>query len=229
MKLTSELLLKAPSYINATKDRELLLRGHKIPLIENLGVTKDLSDVIDFTDNDIQVLGNFPKLKRLKTLLMARNRISHIQTDLASSLPNIEALILTANNISQLADLDPLSKFSKLTYVSLLDNPVTSRENYRLYVIWRNPHIRVLDFIKVKDQERQNAISLFGTHDKPTALASQIMGKKSRVFDASTNGDKKFGTKLTSEDKEKLRAALKSATSLAEIEKIEQSLTSGYF
>jgi U2 small nuclear ribonucleoprotein A' len=228
MKLTSELLLSAPSYLNATKDRELLLRGHKIPLIENLGVTKDLSDAIDFTDNDIQVLGNFPKLRRLKTLLVARNRISHIQTDLASFLPNIESLILTSNNISQLADLDPLSQFKKLTYVSLLENPVTSRENYRLYVIWRNPHIRILDFTKVKDLERQRANTLFGTFDDPTPLASQTMGKKSRVFDASVKGEKKLGPKLTTEDKNKLREALKNATSLAEIEKIEQALSSGY-
>lgn len=229
MKLTSELLLNAPSYLNATKDRELLLRGHKIPLIENLGVTKDLNEVIDFTDNDIQVLGNFPKLVRLKTLLVACNRISHIQPDLASSLPNIESLILTSNNLTQLADLDPLSGFSQLTYLSLVDNPVTSREHYRLYIIWRNPHIRVLDFAKVKDQERKTARELFGTFSEPTTLALQVMGQKTRTFDANgTAGEKKPVTKLAAGDKEKLKAALKNATSLAEIEKIERALNSGY-
>lgn len=40
VKLTPELIAQAPSTINTLKDRELSLRGHKIPAIDNLGVTK---------------------------------------------------------------------------------------------------------------------------------------------------------------------------------------------
>ncbi|PWW75792.1 hypothetical protein C7212DRAFT_201685 [Tuber magnatum] len=38
MRLTTELLQAAPSYLNPLNDRELDLRGHKILAIENLGV-----------------------------------------------------------------------------------------------------------------------------------------------------------------------------------------------
>ncbi|CAZ84018.1 unnamed protein product [Tuber melanosporum] len=38
MRLTTELLQAAHSYLNPLNDRELDLRGHKIPAIENLGV-----------------------------------------------------------------------------------------------------------------------------------------------------------------------------------------------
>jgi U2 small nuclear ribonucleoprotein A' len=102
--------------------------GHKIPSIENLGVAKDQYEAIDFTDNDIATLGNFPLSTRLQTLLCARNRISSIQPNLSKSLPKLHTLVLTQNNISELADLDSLHGFTKLTHVSLVDNPVASKE-----------------------------------------------------------------------------------------------------
>jgi len=40
MKLTPELIAQAPSKLNPLKQRELDLRGLKLPAIENLGVTK---------------------------------------------------------------------------------------------------------------------------------------------------------------------------------------------
>jgi Leucine-rich repeat len=40
VRLTTELVAKAPSYINPIKDRELDLRGKRIPQIEHLGVSK---------------------------------------------------------------------------------------------------------------------------------------------------------------------------------------------
>jgi hypothetical protein len=40
MKLTPELISWSESRISPLKDRELDLRGHKIPAIENLGVTR---------------------------------------------------------------------------------------------------------------------------------------------------------------------------------------------
>lgn len=36
---------------------------------------QDQFDVMDFSDNDIRKLDGFPKLKRLKTLLLNNNRI----------------------------------------------------------------------------------------------------------------------------------------------------------
>lgn len=85
-------------------------------------------DAIDFTDNDISSLGNFPFFPRLHTLLLARNRIKHIQPTLANSLPSLTNVVLTANNMAELADLDPLRHLSKLTHLVLLENPVTRKE-----------------------------------------------------------------------------------------------------
>jgi U2 small nuclear ribonucleoprotein A' len=89
--------------------------GHKIPAIENLGAARD-QECIDFTDNDISVLTNFPQSPRLQTLLCARNRIQRIEKN------------VTKNSVSELADLEVLRGFEKLTFLSLVDNPVANKE-----------------------------------------------------------------------------------------------------
>lgn len=151
----------------------------KIPVIENLGVTKvkrlsktdifhklienvqDLNDAIDFTNNDLRVLGNFPRLNRLQSLLLNNNRISKIESGLETYVPNLHTIILTNNLINELGDLEPLTKLKKLTHLSLLDNPVAKKQHYRLYVIYKFPQLRVLDFNKVKLAEKNQAIALF--------------------------------------------------------------------
>ena len=85
-------------------------------------------DAIDFVDNDIQVLGNFPLSPRIQTLLLARNRVSSIQPTLSHSIPNLTNLQLDSNNLRELADLDPLGSFPRLTHLVLRDNPVTKKD-----------------------------------------------------------------------------------------------------
>ncbi|PSR78507.1 leucine-rich repeat-domain-containing protein [Coniella lustricola] len=127
VRLTADLINNSLSYLNPLKERELDLRGHRIPTIENLGVAGP-QDAIDFTDNDIQILGNFPLSPRIRTLLLARNRIASIQPTLPNSIPNLTSLVLASNQLAELADLDVLGKFARLTHLVLVDNPVTKKE-----------------------------------------------------------------------------------------------------
>lgn len=60
--------------------------------------------------------------------MLARNRVNQIQPTLASSLPNLTSLVLTSNNLAELADLDPLRNFTYLTHVVLMENPVARKE-----------------------------------------------------------------------------------------------------
>ncbi|KAI8289233.1 putative serine/threonine-protein kinase [Colletotrichum sp. SAR11_57] len=257
MRLTAELIRDSLSYLNPLKERELDLRGHRIPAIENLGVAGP-HDSIDFTDNDIQVLGNFPLSPRISTLLLARNRVSSIQPTLPNAIPNLQQLVLAANNLAELADLDALAGFKRLTHLVLADNPVTKRENYRYWVVWRCPTVRFLDYGKVKEAEREKARELFGTAEEPSALASkvcfffylclsniqstgrlmvrftmrQIMGIKSKTLEVSAaNGaaapSKLSRIKLTDKEKERLKEMIKKADSLQEIIRLEKMLTEG--
>ncbi|TVY55186.1 U2 small nuclear ribonucleoprotein A' [Lachnellula cervina] len=233
MRLTTELIQTSLSYLNPLKERELDLRGHKIPAIENLGVAGP-HDAIDFTDNDIQMLGNFPLSPRLRTLLLARNRVSSIQPTLANSLPNLSTLVLHANNFAELADLDVLSTFTVLTHLVLSENPVTRKEHYRTWVVWRCPTVRFLDYKKVKDAEREKGKEIFGTHKEPSILASKIMGVKSKTFDTpSANGvsamatSKNYRVKLTDKERKKVEELIRNAKSLQDIQRLERELNEG--
>lgn len=104
-------------------------RGHgQLSLYANQNGPFQPHDSIDFTDNDIQVLGNFPLSPRITTLLLAGNRVASIQPTIVKSIPNLTNLVLTANNVAELADLDVLGKLPRLTHLVLAENPVTKKE-----------------------------------------------------------------------------------------------------
>ncbi|XP_073715262.1 U2 small nuclear ribonucleoprotein A' [Misgurnus anguillicaudatus] len=225
VKLTAELIEQAAQYTNPVRDRELDLRGYKIPVVENLGATLDQFDTIDFSDNEIRKLDGFPLLKRLKTLMMNNNRICRIGENLEVSLPDLKELILTSNNIQELGDLDPLATVKTLNLLSLLRNPVTNKKHYRLYVINKLPQIRVLDFQKVKLKERQEAEKMF--KGKRGAQLAKDIAKRTKTFTpgAGLQAEKKMGPSAA--DVEAIKNAIANATSLAEVERLKGLLQSG--
>jgi len=112
---------------------------------------QDQFDTIDLSDNEIKKVENFPLLTRLKTLFFNNNQISKLAS-LGEVLPYLDTLILTNNKLTSLSDLDPLATLTSLRTLSLLENPVSLKNNYRLYVIHLLPKLRLLDFKKVKQR-----------------------------------------------------------------------------
>ncbi|KAK3821458.1 MAG: small nuclear ribonucleoprotein U2A [Benniella sp.] len=232
MRLTPELIAQAPCYLNAVKDRELDLRSHKIPAIENLGVTRDLNDSLDLTDNDIRSLSNFPSLPRLKCLLLSNNRISKIAPNLSQHLPNLTTVVLTNNAITELSDLDGLAGCKSIEILSLMDNPVAKKKYYREWVVWKIPSVRVLDFNKIKKTERDRAKKLFEGKSGPSALAESIAATKSSTFEPGEGVPLPLKSSvpaltMSKEDQDKIKAALAKATTLDEITKLERALKEG--
>jgi U2 small nuclear ribonucleoprotein A' len=177
-----------------------------------------MNDTIDLCDNEIAVLDNFPLLPRLRTLLLCNNRIHEIATRLGSQLPGLETLVLTNNTLAQLMHLEPLRACTQLRYLSLLDNPIVHVEHYRLWVVWRLPQLRVVDFTRIKEQERVQAKQLFGDK-RPNALAKSIL---------STFHTKTVETRAKAQvDHDKIRAAIQQATSLDDIKRLEALLKAG--
>lgn len=113
---------------------------------------------------------------------------------------------------------------------------MTRRENYRYWIVWRCPTVRFLDYQKVKDVEREKATELFGTAKEPSALASKIMGIRSRTFDipstsiangTASAGDKSYRVKLTDKEKKRVEGLIRNAKSLQEISRLEKELNDG--
>lgn len=225
VKLTPDLINQSMQYINPVRDRELDLRGYKIPVIENMGATLDQFDTIDLSDNDIRKLDGFPLLKRLKCLLLNNNRIVRLSDTLAEQIPNMESLVLTGNQMQELGDLDPLVNLKSLNTLSLLYNPVTSRPHYRLYLIYKLPQLRLLDFQKIKQKERDEAKALFKS--KAGKEIQKEIAKKAKTFVPGAGLPAETAKGPSPEDLWKMREAISKASSLEEIERLNKLLQAG--
>jgi len=117
--------------------------------------------VINFSDNDIRKLDNFPPMPRLSSLLLPNNNITRISNSIHSYIPNLTNLILTNNKISSFVEIFHISLNKSLNHVSLLDNPICYKPNYRLYVIYTIPSLKSLDFVRVTSKERIAAKTFF--------------------------------------------------------------------
>ncbi|KAI0986514.1 hypothetical protein GJ496_000616 [Pomphorhynchus laevis] len=163
VRLTAELIQDCPQFMNAIKEYELCLRACKIPMIENLGATLNQFGCIDLSDNDLKKLENIPLLNHLEVLLLNNNRIKRISEEVLINLPNLQMLILTNNNIENLNEIDKLASLKKLWCLSFLRNPVAMKKTYRLYIIYKLPQVRVLDFRRIRLRERILAKETFQT------------------------------------------------------------------
>ncbi|WFD42053.1 U2 snRNP complex subunit [Malassezia psittaci] len=238
MKLSGELLAQCDSTLNPLQQRELDLRGLKIVVIENLGITRDQNEALDFTDNEIKYLGNFPRLLRLQHLMLSNNSITRIDPLLGKAIPYLHTLILTNNAISDTKQLVPLRRLRRLEYLSLLGNPVSLTKHYREYTIWRIPSVRVLDFKRVTDKERDYARSLMELSDgRPSELAVQLSGDVASISGASATHASQFepgaplsggGRQLTAKDRAAIQQAIDQSESLEEIRRLEDQLKMGY-
>lgn len=237
MRLTSQVLSDAPTIINPEKQVTLLLRSLKIPYLENLGITKDTYEVIDLTDNELIELSNFPRLKHLKVLLVGNNNITSISDDkLSMNIPHLQTISLINNNISKFLDIRMLSNFKNLSDITLIGNPIADFPNYRYFMIWLIPTLKVLDFSKVKQKDLIKARELFGESIKdPSDLALSILdelssgeSRKEPLQSKEIRNLQDVGKRLTDEDKAKLLQELETAESVEDIERIERALHNGY-
>lgn len=81
----------------------------------------------------------------------------------------MHTLVLTNNAIGELGDLEPLRALPNLRHLSLLGNPVRERKWYREWIAWRLPHVRVLDFQRIRDKVRSLSLQT------PTFISNMVL------------------------------------------------------
>ncbi len=184
--------------------------------------SQDQYDVIDFTDNEIRVVENFPRMQRLRTLFISNNYVSRI-SDIGGNLTGLTTLMLSNNRIAALTDIDNIATLTKLENLSLLENPVIHLPKYRLYVIFKIPSLKSLDFQKVRKAERELAHKFFSSAAGREFLGSinsiVAQGVTEEAEDAPSNV-----RVLTEEQKAEVRQAIQNATTRDEVDKIERQL-----
>lgn len=149
---------------------------------------------------------------------------SRLGEHLDEHIPNLESLILTGNHLEELADIDCLASLEKLTTLSLMQNPITAKQHYRLYVIFKLPQLRLLDFRKIKMKEKDEAKALFKSK-KGKEIQKEI-SKKAKTFVPGANLDARKGP--SEEELKKIKEAIANASSLEEVERLQMQLQAGH-
>lgn len=186
--------------------------------------------MIDFSDNDIKKLDNFPKMLRLNALIVHNNSVTRIGAGLAEHLPKLTTIILTNNRVTNMSEIDRLAQF-KLECLSLIDNPVASKAQYRQYVLHRLPSLKWLDFRRVQQAEREESAKFFKTPAGKAFLGA--VAQEARFLaegGGSAGGAGSAGSgaggalQLTEEQKVLVKRAIEQATTREEIDNIERQL-----
>jgi len=124
--------------------------------------------------------------------------------------------------IQELGDLEPLIPLKNLTNLCLLQNPVSAKPQYRQYIVYRFPQLRLLDFRKIKQAEREAATEYFRSK-RGKEMAREIAKKVKQT--AGTSVDKPL---TTPEERNKIREAITNASSLEEVQRLSKLLQAGH-
>lgn len=185
---------------------------------------QDQFDVIDFSDNDIKRLDNFPAMQRLNALIVNNNSVARIGAGLAEHLPKLTTVILTNNRLAHMSEIDRLAE-CKLESLSLLDNPIATKSQYRLYVIYKIPSLKWLDFRKVQQSEREESAKFFKTAAGKAFLAAVAQESKYLAEGgAGAGGAAGAALQLSEEQKALVKKAIEAARTKEDIDNIERQL-----
>uniref|UniRef100_A0A8B9VQX3 Leucine rich repeat containing 49 n=1 Tax=Anas zonorhyncha TaxID=75864 RepID=A0A8B9VQX3_9AVES len=154
--------------------RVLLLGKNRIKKISNLENLKNL-DVLDLHGNQISKIENINHLSELRVLNLARNLLSIVEnlngldslTELnlrhnqvskdVDTLPHLQRLFLSFNNISSFEDILCLADSSSLSDITLDGNPIAQESWYKHTVLHHMMQLRQLDMKRITEEERRMA------------------------------------------------------------------------
>lgn len=227
MKLTPQVIQNAPNVVNPEGKLTLSLRNLGLSDIDSLHLANDAFAVVDLTNNVLEEVSGLPTWGSLETVLLANNNISAIGD---VSGVTLHSLLLAQNSLVWLKQLVNLRSLGEIHTLLLLGNPVCKEHHYRQFLVWLLPSLKVLDCEKVKQNERKDAIELFGeSFDTATAAAMALIhgGDDIVPVEKETREMKTTVSRLTKEEKEKLVAQLASAQTMEEMDLIQEKLRQG--
>ncbi|ORC92566.1 putative U2 small nuclear ribonucleoprotein 40K [Trypanosoma theileri] len=186
MRLTLDMIRRAPQFTNTLQQREIDLRGLGLTVLDEqtLLLLNDSFDVLNLSQNPLVRLEYFPSgsssvistggsgtveamkkmMLRLQSLIVHRNRLSHVsETTCAAVLPNLRAFLADHNEFRELRDLLFLSHWRELEILSIEHNPVTVQEDgarLRAFLVYLCPKLKLINYQRVTQVDRGNVESM---------------------------------------------------------------------
>lgn len=123
----------------------------KVEFIDNLPSLREL----DLCKNRIRQFdpNSFCENSPIIILKMEENGLKSL--NFAERLTNIQVLILNTNRIGDFPDVDRLLDCHKLHTLSLLSNPITRKNYYRLTIVKRLQQLKSLDGKEITEEEQE--------------------------------------------------------------------------
>ncbi|XP_059801838.1 leucine-rich repeat-containing protein 49 isoform X2 [Hypanus sabinus] len=180
--------------------RVLMLGKNRIKNISNLENLTDL-DVLDLHANQISKMENINHLSELRVLNLAGNLIVHAEnmngldslTELnlrrncietvrdADTLPCLQRIFLSFNNISRFENIACLADSYSLSEVTLDGNPIAQESWYKYTILRHMVQLRQLDMKKITEEERRMAsVMARKEDDKKREIHKQAILKEKR-------------------------------------------------
>uniref|UniRef100_A0A8C5M7T4 Leucine rich repeat containing 49 n=1 Tax=Leptobrachium leishanense TaxID=445787 RepID=A0A8C5M7T4_9ANUR len=155
--------------------RLLYFQHNFITKIQNLSSLQRLI-FLDLYDNQIEEINGLSALRSLRVLMLGKNRIKNISNlealknldvlDLhgnqrdVDTLPSLQLLYLSFNNISRINDILCLADSTSLSDVTLDGNPIAQETWYRQSILGHMLQLRQLDMKRITEEERRTASAL---------------------------------------------------------------------
>jgi len=146
---------------------------------------------------------------------------------LGKFLPNLEVLVLTNNQLKTLEALKPLESLTQLEHISLIENEVSRNKEYRLYLIHLCPTLRVINFSRVKETERELSFEKYGEKEEDEMEEDDDMMEGDENKEETNGNDEEEKITAPINDQKAIAEALSKATTMEEILAIENQLMQG--
>lgn len=236
MKFTPSVVFDAPCYyvdhFNGKHDidkytslRDMQLESDEFAMPASLKHLTKPTQVLDLTNNELRELPNLKNRNDIHTLLLGRNRI--IRIDGARLPPNLHNLVLADNSLKKMSDLQGFRGAPKsLRNLTLRGNQICHLEGYRKEVLHILPQLEVLDFSQVGKDEKLKSKNLKGKSlVKETEVETYTEEPDTR--DKNMDLMNLVVSKMSDEERNKIKKQLSEASSLDEIIRLENLLSGG--
>lgn len=163
--LNENCITKVENLGSCSRLRQLHLSSNRITELGNgLQGLHDL-EVFWIAENLLTSLHGIELAPNLEELNVARNRLDTVVGQLDRNV-KVRWLNLADNQITSFRDILDLSKFVGMTELALADpdwgeNPICDLSNYQMYTLYHLPSLRVLDRMRISDEEHSAAQAAF--------------------------------------------------------------------
>ncbi|CAH8443434.1 unnamed protein product [Schistosoma margrebowiei] len=154
----------------------LELRGNRLNTLNGIDYMINLKTLY-CAENLLRRLEGISSLKSLVRLHLRDNRLSRL-TDFTENLTSLEYINLRGNQISKFSEVKRLNCLPSLKFLSLVDNPITEKDNYRQMVIGLVNRLQRLDKKRVPDIFRSTALEFVAKH---TDILEQEMNESDTI------------------------------------------------